>query len=96
MRRFVFASAMALALASLGSAPALAQDAQQQQQQEQQQTTRKAADPNEVVCEKQQETGSRLGSERVCMTRSQWAEQRRLDRQDIERAQTSRPMNSPQ
>ena len=92
MLRFVFISAAALAVASIAS-PGFAQDSQQQQQQ---QTGKKAADPNEVVCEKQQETGSRLASERVCMTRSQWAEQRRLDRQDIEKAQTSRPMNSPQ
>ena len=94
MLRFVFISAAALAVASIAS-PGFAQDSQQQQQQ-QQQAGKKAADPNEVVCEKQQETGSRLASERVCMTRSQWAEQRRLDRQDIEKAQTSRPMNSPQ
>ena len=94
MRRFVFASATALALASLGSAPALAQDAQQQQQQEQQQTTRKAADPNEVVCEKQQETGSRLMSHEVCMTRGQWMEQRRQERMDIDKAQIERPMQN--
>lgn len=91
MRQFAFISAAAVALAPLMSVPAFAQDTQQQQT-----TTKKAADPNEVVCEKQQETGSRLASERVCMTRSQWAEQRRLSRQDIERAQTERSINAPQ
>ena len=91
MRKIGFICVAAVALAALASAPAFAQDSQQQQQ-----TKRKAADPNEVVCEKQQDTGSRLTSERVCMTRSQWAEQRRLDRQEIEKAQTERPVSSPQ
>ena len=92
MRKIGFISVAAVALAALAPAPAFAQDSQQQQQQ----TKRKAADPNEVVCEKQQDTGSRLTSERVCMTRSQWAEQRRLDRQEIEKAQTERPVSAPQ
>jgi hypothetical protein len=52
----------------------------------------KKPDPNEVICEKQQEIGSRIVSKRVCMTRSQWQEQRRLDRQDLDRAQNQRPM----
>ena len=90
MARFVFISLAAVALAPLASAPAFAQDSQQQQQ-----TTKKTPDPNEVVCEKQQETGSRLASERVCMTRSQWAEQRRLARQDIDKAQTEHGMSTP-
>jgi invasion protein IalB len=89
MRTLLFASAAALVLAPLASAPAIAQDQQQQH-------ARKAADPDEVVCEKQQETGSRLSSQRVCMTRSQWAEQRRVDRQEIDKAQTQRPANAPQ
>lgn len=93
MRRIVFISLAAALLAPLASAPAVAQGAQQQQQQ---QTTRKAADPNEVVCEKQEETGSRLASQRVCMTRSQWAEQRRVDRQDIDKAQMQRDLAHPQ
>jgi hypothetical protein len=53
---------------------------------------KKTRDPNEVICEKQQEIGSRLASKRVCMTRSQWQEQRRLDRQDLDKAQMQRPM----
>lgn len=54
------------------------------------QSARTVADPNEVVCEKQEVTGSRLASRRVCKTRAQWAEARQLDRQEVERAQTSR------
>jgi invasion protein IalB len=90
MRTLLFASAAALVLTPLASAPALAQDQQQEQH------AKKAANPDEVVCEKQQEIGSRIASDRVCMTRSQWAEQRRVSRQEIDKAQTQRPANAPQ
>ena len=94
MRKLVYLSAAAMVLSPLVAAPAYAQ--QDQSQQQQQQNARKALDPNQVVCEKQEETGSRLGGKRVCMTRSQWAEQRRLDRQEIDKAQVSVPMSAPQ
>jgi invasion protein IalB len=90
MRNLVLVSLSALVLTPLASAPAVAQADQQQQ------SAKKALDPNQVVCEKQEETGSRLASKRVCMTRSQWAEQRRLDRQEVDRAQTQKSMNAPQ
>ena len=44
-------------------------------------------DPNEIICEKVEKIGTRLSSSRVCMSRAQWAEQRRLTRQVIEAAQ---------
>ena len=47
---------------------------------------------NEMVCERQAVTGSRLGSRKVCMTRAQWADLRLQDRQEIEKAQTRRGM----
>ena len=53
----------------------------------------KTPDQNEVVCEKVEVLGSRLSSARTCMTRAQWAEQKRLNRQDIEKVQTQRPCN---
>lgn len=46
-------------------------------------------DPNERVCEKITVTGSRLAVKTVCMTRAQWDERRRDDRDVIERAQRS-------
>jgi hypothetical protein len=55
---------------------------------------KKVPDPNEVICEKQHEIGSRLVTKRVCMTRAQWAEQRRLNREDLDRAQMQRPMGN--
>jgi invasion protein IalB len=50
----------------------------------------KTLDPNEVVCEKQEVIGSRLASKRICMTRSQWADQKGQDRQEVEKVQTQR------
>ncbi|HEX4737854.1 MAG TPA: hypothetical protein VH331_09855 [Allosphingosinicella sp.] len=41
-----------------------------------------------LICRDVAETGSRLSSERVCMTKEQWEESRREARQTIERAQT--------
>lgn len=50
---------------------------------------RKARDPNEVVCKKESVLGSNLQTRKVCMTRSQWADQRMIDRQNVERSQTN-------
>lgn len=50
-------------------------------------TTKKAPDPNQVICEKQEVLGSRLAVRKVCMTRSEWAAQRQSDRQLVERSQ---------
>ena len=87
----------AVAAAALGAMAASAQAQQQPPQNEPITVTgvkpvTKKVDPNQVVCEKQQDIGSRLVSHRVCMTRSQWMEQRRLNRQDLDKAQTQRPM----
>lgn len=50
----------------------------------------KARNMNEVVCEKSEVIGSRLATKKVCMTRAEWAERRRTDRQEVDRAQTMR------
>ena len=47
----------------------------------------KSKDPNRIICEKIQETGSRLNSRRVCMTSQQWEDQRRRDRENLQDAQ---------
>jgi hypothetical protein len=49
----------------------------------------KSPDPGEIICQKQEVLGSRLATRKVCMTRSQWAESKRLDRQDTEKAQAN-------
>lgn len=54
-------------------------------------TTKKVAkDPNEVVCEKQEVLGSRVATKKVCMTRAEWAERKRLERIEIDKAQVGR------
>jgi hypothetical protein len=54
------------------------------------QIAKKGVDPTEILCEKVERIGTRLESDRVCMTRTQWAEQKRLERQEVERVQTRR------
>lgn len=50
---------------------------------------KKKTDPNEVVCEKQTVIGSRLATKKVCLTRSQWAEQRQNNRDLVNRSQVN-------
>lgn len=49
----------------------------------------KTRNPNEVVCKKEEVLGSRLQTRKVCLTRAQWAEQRLIDRGNVERSQTN-------
>jgi hypothetical protein len=44
----------------------------------------------QMVCRPIKETGSRLSKKKVCMTRDQWAEQKRIMRTDLNQAQTRR------
>jgi hypothetical protein len=44
-------------------------------------------DPDEIVCEKITAIGSRVATKRVCATRAEWAEKRRLDKEAMEQAQ---------
>lgn len=55
------------------------------------QAIKNANDPNQIVCQKEERIGTRLISDRVCMSKSQWAEQKRLTRQTIEQVQVQRP-----
>jgi len=48
-------------------------------------TAHKDTDP--VICERQAEMGSRLRSRKICKHKSEWAEDRRSDRDNIERSQ---------
>lgn len=49
----------------------------------------KKSDPNEIVCERIEMIGTRLGSRKVCGTRAEWDEKRRLDREAVDSAQRS-------
>jgi len=52
--------------------------------------TKKAPASSEIVCEKQEVIGSRLQTKRVCMTRGEWADVLKQDREQLERKQTER------
>ena len=45
------------------------------------------ANPEEKICESIVPLGSRLAKKRVCATRAEWDERRRLDREAVEQAQ---------
>jgi hypothetical protein len=49
-----------------------------------------AGNPNEIICEKVEQIGTRLGAKRTCMTRAEWKEQRRQNREVVEKAQQTR------
>lgn len=44
-------------------------------------------DSNKLICEKQEEIGSRLASKKVCKTAAQWQEERRQQRETLEKIQ---------
>jgi invasion protein IalB len=78
MRPLVFA------VVAITAAPVLAQSQQPSS------TPSQTAAPtvnDRVICERVEETGSRLASKRVCMTSQQWAEKRQRDREATERVQ---------
>ena len=50
----------------------------------------KPANPNRQICQREEQTGSRLGGRRVCKTAAEWAAQRADMRLQIEREQAAR------
>jgi hypothetical protein len=75
------------AAAVLMSAPVAAQTAQMPPANQADQT-KHAKDLNEIVCERQQDPGSRLAAAKVCHTRAEWADLRHQDREMVDQAQT--------
>ena len=51
--------------------------------------------PDQVICEKQVEIGSRLAARRVCRTRREWQEYRLESRKTTERVQYFKPTCDP-
>lgn len=45
------------------------------------------SDVNKIVCQREEEIGSRLKSKKVCMSVEQWAAYRAQHREDVERMQ---------
>lgn len=85
----VYCASFAAAMLAATAAPALAQSTTASANQ----ASASAApvnNPNEIVCEKQETTGSRIGARRVCMSRAEWADRKLQDRQELERVQVQR------
>lgn len=64
-----------------------AQTSQTQATQQKTQPAKPAHDPDEVICRRQDDTGSRLGGTKICHTRAEWDEISRVSRDEVERAQ---------
>jgi hypothetical protein len=93
MRRFALPLAIALVVAApvlTAEASAPPADPGAQIEVEGQRPLGPPRNANQVVCRRQSVVGSRLRNQRVCASRQQWYDQRRTDRQLIEKAQTNR------
>jgi invasion protein IalB len=44
-------------------------------------------DPNRIICERQEEIGTRLGGKKVCKTKAQWDEERQQERDALDKFQ---------
>ena len=85
---------IALGAALAISQPSIAQTTAPSQTQPSTTAQQPGPDMNEVVCERQEVTGSRLVKKKVCMTRAQWAAVRLEDRQAVEKVQVQRGMKA--
>lgn len=88
--KYLFSVATALAL----TVPAVA--VAQEQAEKSRATIEEGTDAsqNRMICKRQKSTGSRLGSEKVCMTAAQWAQLKRDQREATERTQAARWKNN--
>jgi len=86
MKMFAFAIAMFAATAVSGQTPAASSGTQ---------ASSSSANPNETVCRRIHESGSRLNSSRICMTRQQWIDWQRQQRADTEQSQNRRVAPRP-
>lgn len=50
-------------------------------------TPPRSSDPDKVICERVERTGSRLQTEKVCMTAQQWSDHKYGHRADLESVQ---------
>ena len=53
----------------------------------------KPNDPNRMICEKQEEIGSRLGGKKVCKTAAEWQQWRQQNKEQVDDWQ--RQLTSP-
>ena len=58
-------------------------------------THEKNAKLDQMVCETQEDTGSRLTGKKICMTRGEFQQRRLAERQTIEKSQTEQGIAIP-
>ncbi len=58
-------------------------------------TTSSRLDPNEVVCKRQEESGTRLGGTKICHTRQEWSDIAIAARTSVNDMQTKGNMGLP-
>jgi invasion protein IalB len=87
-----FASSFAFAAILTAATPAFAQTPAQPQPQPNAAAT-KVPDADPVICEKQEEIGTRLVAHKICHTRSQWAQIHGEDRSMLEHTQQQRTLD---
>jgi invasion protein IalB len=76
---------MAIVLMVALAAPAAGQNASPAQQIAP--AVSKDKDPNRIICEREEEIGTRLGGKKVCKTAAQWQLERQQQRETIEGVQ---------
>lgn len=98
MRAFIASVLGGAALLSGSVATAQTQPQTQPQPQTQQIAQISSAAPavrDPVICEKQEVTGSRLATRKICMKRSQWQDIRLQQQQTLDKAQIQRGLIPP-
>ncbi len=88
MKQFLYA--LGFAALSVTAIPAVAQT---QPVAPAQQQSAKTSYADQMVCETQEEIGSRLATHKICHTRSQWAQIHQDERSQTEHTQTQRSMD---
>ena len=53
------------------------------------QANAKKSDVNRIICQKEEQIGTRLAPKKVCLTAKEWAERAQLNREETERAQSN-------
>ncbi len=95
-----FATIALSAVLGLAAAPALAEDPQPSPPsptpaEAPRSSTPSRLDPNQVICKRQVDTGSRLGGTKICHTRQEWADMATQSRDSMDRAQERSYTNGP-
>ena len=80
----MFKALSVLAIASLAAMPAAAQISFDDSPPKSAQAN---PSDNKIICEKEETVGSRVGAQKVCLTKSQWDQRRREHRETLEKFQ---------